>query len=236
MYQPDAIANFRSKGKTFLITANEGDARDYDGFAEEKRVSDLLLDPAAFPNAVMLQEDKNLGRLTVTSANGDEDNDGDFDQLFSFGARSFSIWTETGELVFDSGDALEAVTASTFPSEFNSNNDENGSFDSVSDNKGPEPEGVITAKIYGKQYAFIGLERIGGILIYDVTDATQPEFIEYVNNRDFSGDAEAGTAGDLGPEGLLFIKQSDSHTKNPLLIVANEVSGSTTVHEIKEIK
>ncbi len=83
----------------------------------------------------------------------------------------------------------------------------------------------------GQTYAFIGLERVGGIVVYNVSNPTAPEFVQYLNNRDFSGDAEAGTAGDLGPEGLVFISAEDSPTGRPALVVGNEVSGSTTFYD-----
>ena len=153
-------------------------------------------------------------------------------QLYSYGARSFSIWDESGGLVFDSGDDFEQITAQLIPAEFNSNNDENGSSDSRSDDKGPEPEGIEIAKVFSKTYAFIGLERVGGIMVYDITTPRNPKFVEYVTSRDFTGDAEAGTAGDLGPEGLTFIAPADSPNGRPLLVVANEVSGSTTIFQI----
>ncbi|MDY7014977.1 MAG: choice-of-anchor I family protein, partial [Cyanobacteriota bacterium] len=195
LYQPDSLATFTANGQTFYITANEGDARD-----EDDRVDDLTLDPDAFPNADELQEDEVLGRLEVSTIDGDIDGDGDYDQLFSYGARSFSIWDSKGNLVFDSGDDFERITADLLPDNFNATNDEN-SFDSRSDAKGPEPEGVTVGVIDGRTYAFVGLERIGGIMMYDVSDPSNPEFVQYLNNRDFSGDPEAGTAGDLGPEG-----------------------------------
>ncbi|CAN5905289.1 MAG: hypothetical protein USCGTAYLOR_02506 [Chromatiales bacterium USCg_Taylor] len=110
MYQPDGIDSFRHRGRTYLIMANEGDARDYDGFSEEERVKDLIRDPVAFPNAADLQEDKQLGRLNVTTANGDRDKDGDFEQLYAFGARSFSIRAADGKLIFDSGNDLKRIT------------------------------------------------------------------------------------------------------------------------------
>lgn len=232
MYQPDAIASFRHRGNTYLITANEGDARDYAGFSEERRVSALTLDPRAFPNATALKTNAQLGRLNVTAANGNPDGDGDYDRLYAFGARSFSIRTASGALVFDSGDQLEQLTARLLPGFFNSDNAANNSFDTRSDNKGPEPEAVEVGEIYGRTYAFVGLERIGGVAVYDITDPFSPRFVQYVNNRDFAGDAAAGTAGDLGPEGLLFIPGHDSPTHKPLLVVANEVSGTTTVYEI----
>ena len=232
MFMPDAIASYSWRGETYLVTANEGDARDYDGFSEEDRVKDLTLDPTAFPNAATLQQDENLGRLTVTTVNGDIDNDGDYDELYAFGTRSFSIFRSDGTLVYDSGDDFEQTTASALPDDFNANNDENDSFESRSDNKGPEPEGVTIGEINGRTYAFIGLERVGGIMVYDITDPNSPSFVQYINNRDFGGDAEAGTAKDLGPEGLTFIPKSSSPTDAPLLVVTNEVSGTTTFYEV----
>ena len=232
MYLPDAVASYHYRGETYLVTANEGDPRDYDGFAEEERVKDLDLDPTAFPDADDLQEDEAIGRLTVTTTLGDTDNDGDYDALYAFGGRSFSIWNGSGELIFDSGDDLEQRVAAALPDDFNSNNDENGSFDSRSDNKGPEPEGITLAEIGGRTYAFVGLERVSGVMVYDITAPASPFFVQYLNNRDFSGDAEAGTAGDLAPEGLVFVPHSASPTGTPLLIVTNEVSGSTTVYEV----
>lgn len=249
IYQPDAIATYEVGGVTYLVTANEGDARDYDGYSEEARVADLTLDAEAFPDAATLQLDENLGRLNVTTANGDTDNDGEFEELYAYGARSFSIWTLDGgdlQLVYDSADDLEQITAMMLPEAFNSTNDENDSFDNRSDDKGPEPEGVTLGAIGDRTYAFIGLERIGGIMVYDVTDPAAPTFVTYANNRDFSvvfdtddeGDpdptpAQLDAVGDLGPEGLLFIDGADSPTGSPLLVVSNEVSGTVTLYGIQ---
>ncbi|MEC4816146.1 MAG: choice-of-anchor I family protein [Scytonema sp. PMC 1069.18] len=248
MYQPDAIASFEINGQTYLITANEGDTRDYDGFSEEARVKDLKLDPTAFPNAKALQADDALGRLTVTKTLGDTDGDGDFDKLYSFGGRSFSIWDTQGHLIYDSGNEFEVITAQLFPEYFNSDNSSNDSFDSRSDAKGPEPEGVVTGVVGDNTYAFIGLERIGGVMVYDVTNPTSPNFIQYINPRDFSVEfnvdeegeprptkAQILATGDLGPEGLVFISAENSPNGKPLLVVANEVSGSTTVYEVDKL-
>ncbi len=232
MYEPDAIYSFRDRGQTYLITANEGDLREYDAFLEERRVSTLNLDPTAFPNAVALKTNAQIGRLTVSSASGNPDGDADFDALFVPGTRSFSIWRPSGSQVFDSGDQLEQITAGAFPTFFNSNNDSNNSFDTRSDNKGPEPEGLTVTELFGRTYAFIGLERIGGIVVYDISDPQHPRFIQYLNNRNFAGDPVGGTAGDLGPEGLIVISANDSPIHKPLLVVANELSGTTTIYKI----
>ncbi len=236
MYQPDAIATFEVNGETYIVTANEGDGRDYDGFSEEARLGDdeYTLAEDAFPNAAELKEA--LGRLTVTTATGDTDGDGEFEEIYAFGGRSFSIWNASGELIFDSGDALERITAEAYPDYFNANNDENGAetFESRSDNKGPEPEGIVTGEVGGSVYAFIGLERIGGVVTYDVSDPENPQFVDYTNHRDFSADIESEEAGDLGPEGLLFISAEESPNGTPLIVVGNEVSGSTSIYAVEQ--
>ena len=269
MYMPDAIASYGYNGKTYYITANEGDSRDYDGWTEEFRMGDLTLNPAGELAAITnLLEDENLGRLNTTSTmgisngcdpsqlpaelgdlNGDTNVDVDdvkfyvensceYDTLYSYGARSFSIWSAEGQRVFDSGSEFERVTASLIPDNFNGNNDEN-SFDNRSDDKGPEPEAVAVGIINGQTFAFIGLERVGGIMVYNVTNPQNPEFVQYLNNRDFSvsqADLEAGMAGDLGPEGLAFISANDSPSGKPMLAVGNEVSGTTTLYSIDVIE
>ncbi|MBD2355378.1 choice-of-anchor I family protein [Tolypothrix sp. FACHB-123] len=222
LYQPDAIASFTVNGQTYYITSNEGDARDYAGFSEERRVGDgkYVLDPTIFPNAATLKQAANLGRLNVTTATGDTDGDGDLDRIEAFGARSFSIWDAKGKQVFDSGDQLEKITATLVPTLFNSEGLAAG-FDSRSDNKGPEPEGVAVGVINNRTYAFIGLERIGNVMVFDVTNPYQPTFVEYIN-----------TPEDVSPEGLTFISAADSPTGKPLLVTTNEVSKTVAVFEV----
>ncbi len=222
----------------YLITANEGDARDYAGYSEEVRVGDLTLDfngtglrkfSSDYPDADKnITEDKfNLSRLKTTKANGDIDNDGKYEEIYSYGARSFSIWSaKDGSLVFDSGVDLEKIVQQTYPSKFNIDDDD---ADKRSDDKGVEPEGLAVGNVDGRIYAFIGLERQSGIIVYDVTDPLHPTFIQYANNRDYSKAYNTKEAGDVGPEGLTFVSAKNSPTGYPLLIVTNEVSGSTSV-------
>ncbi|MFV1883665.1 MAG: choice-of-anchor I family protein [Balneola sp.] len=404
MYQPDAISSFNLDGTEYIVTANEGDARDYDGFSEEYRIRDFRLNPSVFTDSE-LQNNENLGRLRTTSTlgmNSDSlfflmeadsaqevsggDNrgsgigefkydvatqtmtftlefegldfnafngmdtlttgdtsddvtamhfhnaeagvngsvvfniltDGDtqvstdtsgvttvtgvwseadasfapflteiqaalfedevslyvnvhtvgqasgairgqlfadpmFDELYSYGARSFSIWNaSTGALVWDSGDEFETLLSSLEADNFNSTNSENDSFDNRSDDKGPEPEAVTLVQLSGKMYAFIGLERIGGIMVYDISDPTNPEFITYDNVRNFDEldfnegiieglDDLADVAGIAtimestvasGPEGISFLMQGASPVGAPLVVVSNEVTGSITIHEV----
>lgn len=232
-YQPDGITSYKVRGKTYLLLANEGDSRDWDGYSEEERVKDLSLDPAVFPADI--QADDQLGRLKTTSAQGDADGDGLYEEIYGYGARSFSIRDSSGRLVWDSGDQIEKITAEINPEFFNSNHEVN-KFDDRSDDKGPEPENVAVGEISGRSYAFVGLERVGGIMVFDVTNPKAPEFVQYQNNRDFTQAPETLGAGDLGPEGVLFISKKDSPNRKPLLVVSNEVSGTTTVYEINEEK
>jgi DNA-binding beta-propeller fold protein YncE len=246
--QPDAIGAYSPDGETYLVTANEGDSRDYDGFSEESEVADLDLDPEAFDfdaidgidSVEELQAPENLGAKGVTTTLGDTDDDGRYEEIYVFGGRSFSIFSTDGELVFDSGSDFERITAERFPDQFNNDNAESDP-DGRSDNKGPEPEGLTLGRVGDTYYAYIGLERIGGVMVYDITDPESPEFVQYINERDFSvdieseideGDAPASAAGDLGPEGLAFATAAESPTDDPLVFVGHEISGTTTVFRV----
>lgn len=236
LYMPDAIASYSYRGRTYLVTANEGDAREYGDYVDVSRVKDVTLDPTAFPDRTELRRDANIGRLNIINTEGDMDDDGDYDALYSYGARSISIWDAGVNLVYDSGSAMEQITAAMFPANFNASNT-NNTFDNRSDDKGPEPEGVAIGAINGRNYAFVGLERTGGIMVFDVTSPADTRFVSYANNRNFSADTEIDdfpnpAAGDLGPEGLVFIEAAKSPNRKPLLVVGNEISGTTTIYQV----
>jgi DNA-binding beta-propeller fold protein YncE len=233
MYQPDTLATFEIGGETFVVTANEGDARDYDGFSEEARVADVTLDPEAFPNAEELQAADQLGRINMTTTLGDTDGDGDYDELYVYGGRSFSILDAEGNMIYDSANDFEVITAELATSYFNSNGF-NDDFDGRSDDKGAEPEAAATGVIGDQTYAFIGLERTGGVMVYNVSDPTAPVFVTYVASNIPEGNPEELTAGDQAPEGMVFISAEQSPTGNPLLVVSFEVSGTVTIFEITE--
>ncbi|MDZ8170479.1 choice-of-anchor I family protein, partial [Microbacterium xanthum] len=235
VYQPDGMDIFAANGSSYLVTANEGDAREWGDYVEPERVKDL--DVCADSPAAALTEDEDLGRLEVTTELGFDEEGDCYSALYAHGARSFSIWSTDGTQVFDSGDDFEQITAAAAPGSFNFSNDDNdaGDFDSRSDAKGPEPEGVVIGEVGDRTYAFIGLERVGGVMVYDITTPAAAEFVTYVNNRDVSADAESSAAGDLGPEGLAFVAAADSPTGEPALIVGNEVSGTTTVFGITDL-
>ena len=94
------------------------------------------------------------------------------------------------------------------------------------------------AEIDGRWYAFIGLERVSGIVVYDITSPSAPVFQQYINTRDFNVTPASNGAGnpvdglDIGPEGMRYVSAADSPTGEPLLIVGNEVSGSTTIFKV----
>lgn len=228
LYQPDTIATFTIAGQTYLITANEGDTRN-----EARRVSNqnLTLDPNVFPNAATLKLTQNLGRLDVSTIDG-LNAQGQYSQLFAYGGRSFSIWNVTNGLsqVFDSGDDFEQILAafSATPltaSIFNSDGTPS-SFDSRSDNRGPEPEGLAVGTVGNRLYSFVGIERAGGFMVYDITNPSNPLFTNYINDWQL---------GDISPEGLLFIPAADSPNGTPLLIVANEVSRNVAIYSVKPV-
>ncbi len=211
MYQPDGIATFNDGGMDYVITANEGDVRDYyTNFVEGVKVSGLTLDQSDFPNAAALKTDAQLGRLVVTQFANSPNAETLYSELLSFGARSFSIWNgTTGAQVYDSGKDLEvqANIAGAYP-------------DDRSDAKGVEPENLTVGMIGAKRFAFIGLERADAVAVYDITDIANITFAQFLK-----------TTGDDAPEGILFVSAADSPNGNPLLVVSNEDSGNVTVYQ-----
>lgn len=239
-YMPDAIATFNIGGENFYITANEGDARpnasdtlDTD-VTRVGNIASSSFDPAFFSSTMVefLKNEDNLGRLNVLTAPGDSDsnNDGLIDRLVTLGGRSFTLWNSAGAQVFDSGSELERITLAQTPTMFNANNGLSSQFDQRSDDKGPEPEGVVTGVVNGRTYAFVGLERsAGGVMVYDVTNPREPLFVQYA----FRNNLDNSTSGDdVSPEGLVFITASESPNGIPLLIVSNEVSGTVTLYQV----
>ncbi|KAJ3407944.1 hypothetical protein HDV05_005226 [Chytridiales sp. JEL 0842] len=247
MYMPDTIAYFEPKPKTsagvpckpknntkpkgYIITANEGDGREYKAFKDEERVSKLQLDPTVFTPADI----KSLGRLSVSTEDGYTVTNGTkvFQKLHVFGGRSFSILdASTGNMVYDSGSLIEKIVAEQYPTAFNSGHDKSNSFDSRSSKKGPEVEVLTTGEsLSGVPLLFVGLERMSGVMMFDISNVMEPQFVSYVNPRNFT-EPIIEKQGDLGPEGFKFVKAENSASGKPLLLVGNEVSGTSTVYEI----
>ena len=247
---PDGIAAFTADGITYLVTANEGDAREWGDedlgtfyLSEDER--DFGDEGTTSPTGAITGENSGLtGKVVFFQTN-------DFDGLNSekdyvFGGRSFTVFqvTETGlEEVFTSGSDFESLTAQYVPDYFNSSND-NAVIDDRSGKKGPEPESVTMGTVDGKTYAFVALERTGGLMVYDVTDTADITFVNYINTRSFetivegSEEYEDGeldkwvTGGDVAPEGLFFIGKEASPTGEPLLLAACEVSGTVGVYQM----
>jgi hypothetical protein len=236
VYMPDGVAAYTVGGKTYVLTANEGDDRDdFLATAETARVSSLTLDATAFPDGAALKNNAELGRLTAMAKHaagnfGDTDADGDYDRLYVLGARSFSVFDpEAGTLVYDSGDDLERIA-------YNAIDDEPNEATKLKliqaaqvlgrlDNKGPEPESVVIGQVGSSTYAFVGLERTSAIVVYDITDPAAPRFVQIVRN---TTDLDNG---DISPEGMKFVPATASPTGRALLLVGYEISGSLAVYQ-----
>ena len=260
LYQPDTIASYQWNGATFIVSANEGDSRDWEAYSEDIRAADII-DPDELNKTFSTElqalydatgGDDGLGRLKVTAALVDPDNDGVVESLYAYGGRSFSIWDQNINQVYDSGDDFGRISAAILGNNFNSAHTENKG-DNRSDDKGGEPEAIDVGTIAGRTYAFIAQERSGDLFVYDVTNPFQAAFVSHYNNRNFDVEfeldddlanpcdtsegmdcTEVPLAGDLGPESVKFVAASDSPNGNPLLIVGNEVSGSVTVYQVTE--
>ena len=247
---PDGIAAFTVEGATYLVTANEGDAREWGDedqgtfyLSEDER--DFGEEGVTSPTGAITAENSGLeGKVVFFKT---EDFDGlDPEKDYVFGGRSFTVFQVTGnglEEVFTSGDDFEALTAQYVPEYFNASND-NAVLDDRSGKKGPEAESVTVGTVDGKTYAFVALERTGGVMAYDVTDPEAITFVNYVNTRDFGTTVEGSeeyedgeldkwvTGGDVAPEGLLFLDAASSPNGEPLLLAACEVSGTVAVYQL----
>lgn len=235
-YMPDAVASVNIGGVEYLVTGNEGDATEwgedapeFNNIADFEGVKDSITLTKQFKGMTAeeaqtaferMKSSEDYEKLEVLTDRGT-------DAIYTLGGRSFSIWkADTMELVYDSGSDFEKITAERFPDYFNWSNDDD-EMDKRSAKKGPEPEDVKVGMIGDQVYAFVGLERIGGVMTYNISNPENAQFTNYINSRDFS----AKIAGDVAPEGLEFVPQQVSPTGRPLVIVGNEVSGTVSVNE-----
>ncbi|MDR2236462.1 MAG: choice-of-anchor I family protein [Chryseobacterium sp.] len=228
-YIPDAVQNYRVGNTNYIVTANEGDEKDLSGYSERTTVgaNNYTLDPVLFPQAAVLKASHNLGRLRVSNATGNTDGDTDFEEIAALGARSFSIFNaDAQQLVYDSGDQFERYIAANHPTIFNADNESNA-VKSRSRAKGPEPEGVTLGTINGQTYAFITLERTGGVMVYNITNPSSPTFTDYKHSR-----MTSAYGGDNGPEGITYIAPENTTTGKGYVIVANEISGTLSMYEV----
>lgn len=230
-FLPDGTQAFNMGGTNYLVTANEGDEKDLSGFSERTTVGAgaYTLDPALFPNASILKASYNLGRFRVSNATGNTDSDADFEEIAALGARSFSIFNaDTKQIAYDSGDRFERYIAASYPLIFNADNESNA-VKNRSRAKGPEPEGVTLGTVNGQTYAFITIERTGGVMVYNITDPNNPTFTDYKNSRTTSA-----YGGDNGPEGITYIDASNTTTGKGYVVIANEISGTLSMYEIAQ--
>lgn len=214
LYMPDSLATFEVDGTTYFITANEGDGRDPaergEPYGDEVRVSAANLDSALADTLDL--SDTGIGRLTISSIDGDTDGDGDIDVLHTFGARSYSIWTEDGELVFDSGDSLDRLFLEYFPDEALA------LLEGRADNKGTEPEALEVFQMNGSIFVAVGMERANAAMVFDISNPFAPTFEMFFED----------SGSDMGPEEIAvgLIGQQN------YAFVANEVTGTISVSAI----
>ncbi|GLX71399.1 choice-of-anchor I family protein [Paenibacillus glycanilyticus] len=226
MYMPDGMASYTVNGKTYLFTANEGDASEFRTNASTVGAIKGKLDPNSAA-ANFLKDTTAYDKVEVAADMG---NDG----IYMYGGRSFSVWdAATMDQVYDSGNDFETITAKRLPDYFNVSNDKT-TMDARSVKKGPEPEDIKVGKVGNREFAFIGLERTGGFMTYEVTDPEHPQFANYTNSRNYTGADLLDT--DTGPEGIEFIPASASPTGQPLLLVAYEVGGKVGVYQLNVTK
>ena len=243
LLQPDGIETYEYNGETYLVIANEGDSQDYKGYSEETRVKkikdDIQLDAKYYQGYTQeeldnmvkngLFDDDQLGRLKVTTDQPFKDKNGKYHALVSYGGRSFSILRASDlEMIYDSGNDIEKRILELLPERFNADYKDYNDIevDGRSDDKGPEVENVVVGKVSSHSYAFVGLERVGGIMIYDVTNPNEPYFVKYLYDPDNK---------DISPEGVTFESAEESPNGKPLLIASFEVSGTTSTWELDDL-
>lgn len=243
LLQPDGIDTYDYNGETYLLIANEGDSQDYEGYSEEKRVKklkdDIQLDARYYQGYTQAElddmvdnglfDDEQLGRLKVTTSHAFKDADGKYNALVSYGGRSFSILRASDlEMIYDSGSDIEQRVLDLLPERFNANYEsaDDIKVDDRSDDKGPEAENVVVGKVGSHSYAFVGLERVGGIMIYDITNPNEPYFVKYLYDPDNK---------DISPEVITFESAEESPNGKPMLIASFELSGTTSAWELDDL-
>ncbi len=221
--QPDGIAVFSENGKHYILTANEGASRDYSYYSDETDILSLfqkgLLNPDIFNSSWLTALQKHTFSVMEPCSNGP------CNHVYAFGSRSMSVFDgKTGHLLFDSGDQIEKAVVQVAPSFFNWNSKkEKNKIDARSEDKGPQPETVTIGEFNGRKLAFLGLERMTGIIVWDLKNPEKPAIIDYYLDPK-----------DRGPEGILFISaQKSPFSRVPLLIVGYEYSQSIVIYSIQ---
>lgn len=236
--QPDAISGFKIGSGHYLVTANEGDAREYSCLNDDIRAASLKVDSRRFPDWKSWSSNSELGRAKVNPNAGDRDGDGDIDTIHLRGSRSMTIY-RNGQAIWDSGKLLEEIQIGAF-GEANINGSHSFSTDKSSvnyvaqdrsDDKGAEPEGVAVGMVGNSRVAVLGLERMSALVVFDISTPREPTLIKWIQMLSTTVTA-AAQATAWSPEGVIFVPADKSPNGKPLFITSYELSGSLTVHQI----
>ncbi len=251
LYQPDTIQSISINGKDYFLTANEGDDREYGDYEDLVKVNKLTLSDQL--QASVVAPDNGMEKLRVLKDLGQNES-GTYESLYMTGTRSFSIWDEAGNRVFDSGADFETHLAHTMPDQFNTRVDDTDDADDIAElnedgiayemhgetaffwegvdartlKKGAEPEALAVHQIGSRTFAYIGLEKQGGFFIYDISQPADAFMVDYVNNIDYS--ALPSQAGDLAPEGMVAFSQDHQD----YLAIACELSSTLALFSLSE--
>ncbi len=238
--QPDAITGFKIGAGDYLITANEGDAREYSCLNDDLRGSSLKVDGRRFPEWKTLSSSAELGRSKVNPNAGDKDGDGDIDTIHLRGSRSMTIF-RNGVPIWDSGELLEKIQIEALGvANINGSHSLSSDKSTVnfvgqdrSDDKGSEPEGVAAGKVGDSRIAVLGLERMSALVVFDVTTPRSPQFVKWMQMLPITA-TPAAQATAWSPEGVIFIPAEKSPNGKALFITSYELSGSLTIHQIEK--
>ena len=225
--QPGDLAVFKYGTNTYAVTANEGAP-----LPQEASVG--TLSGGAYPG---LEVDPYYGGGTTP---------GPGDDIFVYGARSFSVWTLSPglepSLEFDSGSELESRLGLLMPDHVNSLESTIQSGDQASSSRGPEPKGVAVGKVAELPYAFVSLETMGGVMMYqlnigDGVPVPGASFTAYASNRFFNASpgTDVCTVGDLGTEDVLYLDKDDTGSGFDAVICANDFTGTLATYGVVSV-
>lgn len=222
---PDQLAAFSHDGRDYLVLAEEGDDRGDLGdhpLADAARLSDLRKAGRLGPRSLeRLREEPRLERLEVCAFSGDTDGDGLIDEPHALGARGVAVIDiESGQRA----DAFDRNYLRALPPSLYHSSAPELEFDSRSDNRGAEPEGVVIGEAHGRRLAFVTFERPGLLLTLDLTDPSSPRSLSLT----LPGHIES-----YGPEGMCFIPAASSPLGEPTVLVACEASGRLVAYQVR---
>lgn len=252
LYQPDGVGTFSVEGNRYVVTANEGDSREYQLhdqvlFSEEVEGDFFVgkLTPSANSSLyASIVDGGDLNGLRMSSAIGRNEN-GLYEAIYAFGGRSFSVYRQDANQltqVYDSGKVLAEEHVSRYRTWFNGqvspSKTVSQSFDSRSDRKGIETEAVHVATVGGDRILFLSNERTSTLFVFQMENPSSPELLATATNinTQLTGQEayDARTLGDADPEGLVYVPPSSSPvTGKAVLIVAGSYSGTVSLYEVE---